>query len=113
MVSARYFRIAELSVGTSLKAGLDVVRKFGAVLESELPWHGLASGAPDDYYRSAKSRRIMAYFNLGDDSAADRTVHFAEWRKWLVQGGPVAVLIALDRHIQTARLDTFDPDSVV
>ena len=69
--------------GTSLKAGLDVVRKFGAVLESELPWNGLASGPPEDYYRSAKSRRIMAYFNLGDDSVPDRTAHFAEWRKWL------------------------------
>ena len=76
--------------GTSLKAGLDVVRKFGAVLESELPWNGLAGGTPEAYYRSAKSRRIMAYFNLGDDSAADRTVHFAEWRKWLPQSGPVA-----------------------
>ena len=98
--------------GTSLKAGLDVVRKFGAVLEAELPWNGLAGGAPQDFYRSAKSRRIMAYFNLGDDSATDRTVHFAEWRKWLAQSGPVAVLIALDRHINTAQLQTFDPDSV-
>ena len=26
--------------GTSLKAGLDVVRKFGVALESELPWNG-------------------------------------------------------------------------
>ena len=28
--------------GTSLKAGLDVVRKFGVVLEAELPWEGRA-----------------------------------------------------------------------
>jgi hypothetical protein len=98
--------------GTSLKAGLDVVRKFGAVLESELPWNGLAGGTPETFNRSAKSRRIMAYFNLGDDSAEDRTVHFAEWRKWLAQSGPIAVLIALDRHIPTAQLDTFDAASV-
>ncbi len=98
--------------GTSLKAGLDVVRKFGAVLESELPWNGLADVAPEDYYRSAKSRRIMAYFNLGDDSVPDRTAHFPEWRKWLAQSGPVVVLIALDRHIHTAQLDTFDAGSV-
>ena len=77
------------------------MRKFGAVLESELPWNGGSPrGSPEDYYRSAKSRRIMAYFNLGDDSVPDRTAHFAEWRKWLPQSGPVAVLIALDRHIQ-------------
>jgi hypothetical protein len=98
--------------GTSLKAGLDVVRKFGAVLEAELPWNGLASGSPEDYYRSAKSRRIMAYFNLGDDSVPDRTAHFEEWRKWLARSGPVAVLMKLDRHVQSAQLDTFDPDSV-
>ena len=43
--------------GTSLKAGLDVVRKFGAVLESELPWSGsLAGGAPEAYYRVGASR---------------------------------------------------------
>ena len=67
---------------------------------------------PEDYYRSAKSRRIMAYFNLGDDSVPDRTAHFEEWRKWLARSGPVAVLIALDRHAQSAQLDTFDSDSV-
>ena len=35
--------------GTSLKAGLDVVRKWGAALEEELPWDGgLATLPPDD-----------------------------------------------------------------
>ncbi len=97
--------------GTSLKAGLDVVRKFGAVLESELPFNGLAAGTPEDYYRSAKSRRIMAYFNLGDDSVPDRTVHFPEWRKWLAQSGPVVVLMRLDKHVPSATLETFDPES--
>ena len=57
--------------GTSLKAGLDVVRKFGAVLEAELPWNGGSPAArPTTTTASAKSRRIMAYFNLGDDSVA-------------------------------------------
>jgi len=102
--------------GTSLKAGLDVVRKFGAVLESELPWSGrLAAGSPKDYYASAKRRRIMAYFNLGDDSVPDRSVHFGEWRRWLHENGPVLVLIALERHINDpgGGLTEFDPDSVV
>jgi hypothetical protein len=99
--------------GTSLKAGLDVVRKFGAVLESELPWNGFAHGSPEAFNESAKRRRIMAYFNLGDDSVPDRTAHFPEWRRWLAESGPVVVLIKLDRHIQSARLDSFDPDSVV
>jgi hypothetical protein len=97
--------------GTSLKAGLDVVRKFGAVLESELPWSGrLAAGAPEDYYRSARRRRIMAYFNLGDDSVPDRSVHFGEWRRWLYEKGPVLVLLAEDGQLTTPEngLEVFD-----
>ena len=73
---------------------------------------GLAAGTPEAYYRVGEARRIMAYFNLGDDSATDRTAHFAEWRKWLAESGPVAVLIELDRHITRAGLDTFDAGSV-
>jgi hypothetical protein len=102
--------------GTSLKAGLDVVRKFGAVLESELPWSGrLATGSPEAYYKSARRRRIMAYFNLGDDSVPDRTVHFDEWRRWMHEHGPVLVLLALDGKLNAGAvqaLDTFDRDAV-
>jgi papain like protease len=101
--------------GTSLKAGLDVVRKFGAVLESELPWDGgLAPGSPQTFYASAAQRRLDAYFNLGDDTAPDRSAHFSRWRRWLFEHGPIAVLIKIDRHIQApgARLDAFDEASV-
>jgi hypothetical protein len=99
--------------GTSLKAGLDVVRKFGAALESELPWEGgLAAGSPEDFNRSVASRRILSYFNLGDDSVPDRSVHFDDWRRWLAQSGPVVVLLARDRHLDSAQLDTFDSASV-
>jgi hypothetical protein len=97
--------------GTSLKAGLDVIRKFGAVLEDELPWSGrLAAGDPEAYYASARRRKIMAYFNLGDDSAADRTANLDEWRRWIHQNGPVLVLVALDGKLTTpgAELDVFD-----
>jgi hypothetical protein len=100
--------------GTSLKAGLDVIRKFGAVLESELPWTGgLSAATPEDYYRSAKRRRIMAYFNLGDDSAPDRSVYFDEWRRWMHENGPVLVLVALDGKLEAPDhgLDAFDRDS--
>lgn len=91
--------------GTSLKAGLDIVRKFGAVLEAELPWAGgLAGGAPEAYYASAEQRQILAYFNLFD--APDR---FREWRKWLHQNGPVLVLLQVDRNLGDARLTTFEP----
>jgi hypothetical protein len=100
--------------GTSLKAGLDVVRKFGAVLESELPWDGFAAGSPEAFYASAAQRRLKAYFNLGDDAVPDRSVHFGRWRRWLFEQGPIAVLIKIDRHIEkpTDPLDDFDEASV-
>jgi hypothetical protein len=101
--------------GTSLKAGLDVVRKFGAVLESELPWDGgLAPGSRDAFYASAADRRIAAYFNLGDDAVPDRSAHFPRWRRWLYEQGPIAVLIKIDRRIETPTdpLDAFDEASV-
>jgi C1A family cysteine protease len=101
--------------GTSLKAGLDVVRKFGAALEAELPFAGgLVRGSPEEFTRRARRRRIMAYYNLGDDTESDRTIHFSEWRRWLHDSGPVLVLIKVDRHIHTntGLLDDFDEKSV-
>lgn len=95
--------------GTSLKAGLEVVRKFGAVLESELPWEGFATGPPEAFNQSAAARRIAAYFNLGAD---DSKARFAGWRRWLAEHGPVAVLIEMDSHIESGRLQTFDAGSV-
>ncbi len=63
--------------GTSLKAGLDVVRKWGVPLEEELPWEGgLATIAPDEFNQSARRRRIMAYFNLHQE--ADRLARVAQ-----------------------------------
>jgi Papain family cysteine protease len=101
--------------GTSLKAGLDVVRKYGAALETGLPWSGtLAAGAPQDFNADIAQRRITAYYNLGDDSIADRTTCFDGWRRWLFEHGPIAVLIKIDKHIQSPSdpLDELDEASV-
>ena len=85
--------------GTSLKAGLELVRRFGIVLESELPWeHGLAAGSPEAFYASAGTRRLTRYYNLGDDSV-DRHGCFDGWRRWMHQRGPVLVLLALDGQL--------------
>jgi hypothetical protein len=95
--------------GTSLKAGLDVVRKLGAVLEAELPWTGrLAAGTPEEFNRSAASRQIVAYHNLGD---GDPPARLAAWRRWLANIGPVLVLLTLDKNIGPARLTSYDAGS--
>jgi hypothetical protein len=85
--------------GTSLKAGLDVARRYGLALESELPWdRGFATGSPEAFYASARARRISRYFNLGDDTV-DRHGCFDAWRRWMHQRGPVLVLLAIDRGL--------------
>jgi hypothetical protein len=99
--------------GTSLKAGLDVARKFGVVSEAALPWdRGLAPGPPKAFYASA--HKLAAYFNLGDDAVPDRSSCFGRWRRWLFEQGPIAVLIKIDRNIEHAgpELDGFDEASV-
>ena len=92
--------------GTSLKAGLDVVRKFGVALESEFPWDGFVTKDYEIFNRDVRRRRIMAYYNLGLDAH--------EWRHWMHESGPIAVLVKEDRHLQTTTgdLDGFDEDSV-
>jgi hypothetical protein len=85
--------------GTSLKAALDVVRRFGIPLERELPWSGsLAHGDPEAFNASAASRKLVRYFNLGDDTM-DRRECFAGWRHWMHQRGPLPVLLAVDSHL--------------
>ena len=84
------------------------MRKFGVALESELPWDGFVT---KDY----------EIFNRDVAPAPDhgllqprRRLDAHEWRHWLHESGPVAVLIKEDRHLQTTTgdLDDFDEDSV-
>jgi len=79
----------ELS-GTSVKAALDVARRYGVVRDSVLPF---GSGAlyPDSdrqFYATAAQLRIASYFNLG--TKVDR------WREWLATQGPIATRLDVD-----------------
>jgi hypothetical protein len=55
--------------GTSLRAGLDVLRKYGCASELELPSDGahLFSGGLAEFYRVIKRRKIHRFVNLGRD----------------------------------------------
>jgi hypothetical protein len=89
--------------GTSLKAGLDVVRKFGAALEDELPWEtGLASRPPAEFNDLVAERTIVGYVTLKDPDG---------WRRWLYESGPVLVLLKKDRHLDSGVLQEFDEAS--
>ena len=94
--------------GTSLKAALDVARKYGVVLDSVLSF---ASGAlyPKDskvFYALASQRKISAYFNLGTDPSS--------WRTWIANNGPIITRLSVDAtfdHAQANRgnLDVYQP----
>lgn len=94
--------------GTSLKAALDVSRKFGAVKDTVLPF---ASGMPyrgdaKTFYAIAAQLKISMYFNLGRD--------IANWRLWLATKGPILTRLNVDSTWEKAtatkgRLDVYKP----
>lgn len=96
--------------GTSLKAALDVARKFGVVLDSVLPFlpGTLYPGKADIFYALAAQRRIASYFNLG--------TNLANWRRWIATSGPVLTRLNVDAtwYAATAnqgKLDVYQPQT--
>jgi len=97
--------------GTSLKAALDIARKFGTVLDSVLPF---ASGQlyPDEvqtFYTLAAQRKIASYYNLGVDSG--------NWRNWIARKGPILTRLGVDSTWDNAsntngNLDTYLPETI-
>jgi C1A family cysteine protease len=98
--------------GTSLKAAVEFLRKFGSVPDSLLPFHistAMYQGNENAFYATAASRRIASYFNLGKD--------LNEWRTWLATNGPILAGLSVDKTWDDAtatlgNLDTFQPNTV-
>jgi hypothetical protein len=97
--------------GTSLKAALDIARKFGAVKESVLGFDSneLFQGDENTFYAIAAQLKIASYFNLFKN--------FSEWRDWLATKGPILVALKVDETWDNAtqskgNLDAFKPDTV-
>ena len=98
--------------GTSLKAAMDVVRKFGNVLDSELSFNIstlMFVGNENTFYASASTRRAANYFNLGKN--------LAQWKSWLAGNGPILAGLSVDATWDNAastagKLDTFQPATV-
>jgi hypothetical protein len=100
--------------GTSLKAALDVARKYGSVLDSVLPFASgkLFTGEEEAFYARAAQFKISSYFNL----TARRPSDLDEWRRWLATKGPILTRLDVDRTWQNARdtagnLDTYRPET--
>jgi hypothetical protein len=98
--------------GTSLKAAMEILRKYGAVPESLVPFHIATTmylGNEITFYTTASGRRIAAYFNLFRN--------LSNWRIWLATHGPIMAGVGIDATWDNAtathgKLDTFQPATV-
>lgn len=98
--------------GTSLKAAMDFLKKYGSVPDALLPFHltdTMYQGGETTFYATAATRRIASYFNLRKD--------FSAWRTWLATHGPFMAALNVDRTWDNATathglLDTFQPNTV-
>lgn len=98
--------------GTSLKAAMDILRKYGSVQEAMLPFHietTMYLGDENTFFAAATTRRIAAYFNLQKDPN--------QWRTWLASHGPIMAGLQVDATWDHAtathgNLDTFQPNTV-
>lgn len=98
------------SEGTSLKAALDIARKFGTVNDSVLPFEPmkLYPGAAQTFYALAARLKIASYFNLGTKGN--------NWRTWLANNGPILTRLNVDETWDNAastngRLDVYKPET--
>ena len=98
--------------GTSLKAAMDICRKFGVVTDALLPFAIntlMYAGDENQFFAAASQRRASAYFNLHKD--------LAQWRSWIASHGPLLVGLNVDATWDNATathgiLDVFQPNTV-
>jgi hypothetical protein len=105
------------SVGTSPKAALEIVRKYGIVTIDELSFTigdprsdqiKLFDGSEAAFYTIATKMRISNYFNLGRN--------LSDWRKWIAEHGPIITRLDVDQTWDNAsstngNLDTYKPET--
>jgi len=96
--------------GTSLKAALDIARKFGAVRDSLLPFGSVAlyTGKTNTFYATAAQLKISSYFNL--------ETNLGDWRTWLASNGPILTRLDVDATWDSAtanqgKLDAYQPST--
>jgi hypothetical protein len=97
--------------GTSLKAALDVARKYGSVRANVLPFDSgsLFPGDEETFYATASEFKIASYFNLGADPS-----DIDGWRRWIATKGPILTRLDVDRTWDNAsdtkgNLDVYKP----
>jgi hypothetical protein len=96
--------------GTSLKAALDVARKYGCVRDADLPFapSKLFADEAKVFYLLASQLKIAAYVNLG--------TRLIDWRRWLATQGPILTRLTCDDTWMNAKqtvgvLDDYRPET--
>ncbi|HEV2759884.1 MAG TPA: C1 family peptidase [Acidimicrobiales bacterium] len=98
--------------GTSLKAALDVTRRHGTALATQLPFHistNMYLGSENAFYASCAQRKIASYINMAKNTA--------QWKNWLASQKPILVAVKVDASWDAAtanggKIDTFQPATV-
>lgn len=110
--------------GTTLKAALDVLRKYGCPKEMYLPFHpnensdthfpaSLKYVNEQDFYYAASTHKIRCYHNLMHPQADAKSgvskfpvkspiaqSTFFNWKYWLAHRGPVLIRIKVDANFK-------------
>jgi C1A family cysteine protease len=95
--------------GTQTKHALHIARKFGCVVDNDLPMKGrLSSLRAKTFYARASQYRISSYYNLGLDLVV--------WKRWLAFNGPILTRLDVDNVWMSATqtngiLGVYDQDS--
>ena len=98
--------------GTFLKAAADILRNYGAVPDSLLPFvinTAMYTGKEKDFFATAATRKITSYFNLQRN--------LPQWKSWLASTGPILVGLNVDATWDNAastggKLVAFQPGTV-
>jgi len=98
--------------GTSLKAALDICRKYGVVPDQLLPFKLqtlMFAGQENIFFATAAQRKIASYFNLQNN--------LQQWKIWIATNGPILAGLSVDATWDDAastqgKLDNFQPDTV-
>ena len=102
--------------GSTLKAGLDVCRKYGSVDDVLLPTdeNKPFPGTTQQFYSQASKYKIHAYYSLMLNSinvlsGIEVTQHEKQklqiliWKKWLAENGPLLVRVNVDKTFYNAK----------
>jgi|WetSurSiteA1Bulk_404760.scaffolds.fasta_scaffold07791_3 C1A family cysteine protease len=103
--------------GTSLKAALDVARKYGVVLENLLPFLPIVLShlSTESFYAQASNLKISSYYSLRLVPAPIPVTVI--WKNWIATKGPILTRLGVDKTWDNAtntqgKLDTYYPDTI-